>query len=96
MPIYEYRCDDCRKQTTVFFPTFSSVTSPACDHCGSGNVHRLISLVAAVHSTGEDAGADIGGDDDGYAEDDGEGDFGKGDFGGEGTDAAADDDFDDD
>ncbi len=74
MPIYEYRCADCQKESTVFFPSFSAVTPPACPHCGSGNVRRLISLVAAVRSGGEGADTDFGeGDEGGHGHEDSEG-----------------------
>jgi putative FmdB family regulatory protein len=82
MPIYEYRCEDCRKESTVFFPTFSAVTSAVCEHCGSANVRRLISLVAAVHRSDEDLGTDMGGDDGDYGDEEGAGGF-------EGEDGAA-------
>ncbi|HXF69614.1 MAG TPA: zinc ribbon domain-containing protein [Thermoflexus sp.] len=52
MPIYEYRCLQCRRRVTVFFRTFSEVdhSQVACDHCGSRNLVRLISRVRVLRS----------------------------------------------
>jgi putative FmdB family regulatory protein len=46
MPIYEYRCADCRRLVSVYFQTFSaaSVGTPTCEHCGSNKLTRLVSL----------------------------------------------------
>jgi putative FmdB family regulatory protein len=44
MPIYEYRCDDCRRITNVFVRSVSSVVPDVqCEHCGSLKVERAIS-----------------------------------------------------
>jgi len=55
MPIYEYRCADCRRRVSVFFQTFSAASSgtPVCEHCGSQNLSRLVSRVFQLKS--EDA-----------------------------------------
>ncbi len=53
MPIYEYRCLDCRRRFSVFWRTYSDATeSPqaVCSHCGSKNVKRLVSRVCTVRS----------------------------------------------
>jgi putative FmdB family regulatory protein len=52
MPIYEYRCNDCRKRVTVYWRSFSEVeTSQArCPACGSEDLTRLISRVAVLRS----------------------------------------------
>ncbi|MDY7040049.1 MAG: zinc ribbon domain-containing protein [Chloroflexota bacterium] len=52
MPIYEYRCQDCRRRVSVFWRTFTEVkgNTPQCPHCGGGNLTRLISRVAVVRS----------------------------------------------
>ena len=62
MPIYEYRCADCRRKVSVFFRSFSVVTEPACPNCGGTHLTRLMSRVA-VHRGG-------GGGDDDYGDDD--------------------------
>lgn len=45
MPIYEYRCRDCRKKVSVFFRSYSSVSEPKCPVCGGTNLDRLFSRV---------------------------------------------------
>ena len=56
MPIYEYRCHNCRKRTNVFVRSMNASVSPRCEHCGGTWLSRLISRVTVVRS-GE-AGAD--------------------------------------
>jgi len=48
MPIYEYRCEACKRRTSVFVRSISSPVRAACEHCGSKKLTRLISRVA-VH-----------------------------------------------
>ena len=60
MPVYEYRCSDCRKKTAVLVRSFAAETTPACQHCGGSNLSRLISRVAIHKSSGGD---DFGNDD---------------------------------
>ena len=51
MPIYEYRCGDCRRRVNLFFRSFSDIDDePACPHCGGTHLTRLISRVAVVRS----------------------------------------------
>jgi putative FmdB family regulatory protein len=50
MPIYEFRCSDCRKKTSVFLRSFKEKTDPVCEHCGGRNMRRLISRFAAPKS----------------------------------------------
>src|SRR5258708_38709239 len=51
MPIYEYRCADCGKRPSIFFPSFSAVeASPSCPLCGGPHLTRLISRTAQVLS----------------------------------------------
>jgi putative FmdB family regulatory protein len=51
MPIYEYRCLDCRRKVRHFY-TYSEydTAEPACPHCGGRNLQRLISRVAMAKS----------------------------------------------
>ena len=46
MPVYEYRCNGCRRVTSVFVRTISDPKSPACDHCGNADLDRVMSRVA--------------------------------------------------
>ena len=54
MPIYEFRCERCRRRTSVFTRSIGGGTEAVCSHCGSRKMSRLFSRVAVVHS-GEDA-----------------------------------------
>jgi putative FmdB family regulatory protein len=53
MPIYEYRCEDCRRKTTVITLRVSASVDPTCDHCGGTKLRRLMSRFATPRS--EDA-----------------------------------------
>jgi putative FmdB family regulatory protein len=51
MPIYEYRCADCRRRQSIFFRSFAAVEEqPACPSCGGRRLTRLISRTAQVLS----------------------------------------------
>jgi len=58
MPIYEYRCGDCRRRVSLFYQTFSAAANaaPTCPTCGSANLSRLVSRVFQLKS--EDAQLD--------------------------------------
>lgn len=52
MPIYEYRCHDCRRRVSIFWRTFSDAEGGAliCPRCGGTKLTRLISRVRVVRS----------------------------------------------
>ena len=50
MPIYEYRCADCKRRVNVFFRSFAAVDDPTCPNCGGKKLARLVSRVATVKS----------------------------------------------
>ena len=52
MPIYEYRCQDCQRQFSVFWRTFSSADDDKviCKRCGSTKIFRLVSRVRVLKS----------------------------------------------
>ncbi len=51
MPIYEYRCGDCKRRVSIFFRSFSDTNNAApCPNCGSANLARLVSRIATVKS----------------------------------------------
>jgi putative FmdB family regulatory protein len=50
MPIYEYRCADCRKKTTVVTLSVSAAVDPVCSQCGGRNMTKLVSCVAVKRS----------------------------------------------
>ena len=53
MPIYEYRCKDCQKKSTVLVRSMTGTHEANCDHCGGGNLTRLISRVSFHRSWGD-------------------------------------------
>jgi putative FmdB family regulatory protein len=59
MPIYEYRCADCKKKVSVFFRSFSVVDQeqPRCPICRGTRLTKLVSKVRVIR------GASSGGDD---------------------------------
>lgn len=46
MPIYEYRCDDCGRLTSLFVKSMSGEIKAACDHCGGRKLSRALSRFA--------------------------------------------------
>ena len=52
MPIYEYRCQDCRRRVSIFWRTFSEAADgdSVCPKCGGHNLTRLISRVRLIRS----------------------------------------------
>jgi putative FmdB family regulatory protein len=50
MPIYEYRCANCKRRVSIFFRSFSDTREPVCPHCQSTQLTRLVSRVAALKS----------------------------------------------
>ncbi len=53
MPIYEFRCGQCRQRTSVFTRSIGGEVEAVCSHCGSNDMSRLISRVAVVRSEGD-------------------------------------------
>jgi|WetSurMetagenome_2_1015567.scaffolds.fasta_scaffold437930_2 putative FmdB family regulatory protein len=45
MPLYEYICDNCRKQFTLLVGVTAEEEKSACPHCGSAKYHKIISRV---------------------------------------------------
>jgi len=50
MPIYEYRCHDCKRPFSLLVYTFEPPLAPVCPRCHGENVTRLISRFAVVRS----------------------------------------------
>src|SRR5437868_14642318 len=46
MPIYEFRCNHCRRLTSVFTRTVNSPIEAKCDACGSRSLERAPSKFA--------------------------------------------------
>jgi putative FmdB family regulatory protein len=54
MPIYEFRCGQCRARTSVFVRTVSAAPSAVnCERCGATDAQRVFSRVAVLR--GDDA-----------------------------------------
>jgi putative FmdB family regulatory protein len=53
VPIYEFRCQACRRRVTVFQRNISAPVSAVCAHCGGTDLRRLVSRFAVMR--GEDA-----------------------------------------
>jgi putative FmdB family regulatory protein len=49
MPLYEYRCNVCRRRVTLL-RSFSDTSTPCCPWCQSENLTRLISRVSVLRS----------------------------------------------
>ncbi len=43
VPLYEYRCGDCQRITSALVYSWTENQQPDCEHCGGGNLQRLIS-----------------------------------------------------
>ena len=43
MPLYEYRCNHCRRRVTIFVRNSSGSSSVTCPNCGSSELARLFS-----------------------------------------------------
>ena len=50
MPIYEYRCHDCRKRSSVLVLSPSNPPSVSCTHCQGTRLERIMSRFAAPKS----------------------------------------------
>jgi len=50
MPIYEYLCRNCRKRSALLVLSLAGSTPPACKHCGSRSVDRLLSKFSSPKS----------------------------------------------
>ena len=59
MPIYEYRCNSCRRRVSVYVRSLSA--TPKCPSCGSEALSRLFSTFA-IRGTYKDIYEDILGD----------------------------------
>ncbi len=53
MPIYEYRCADCKKKVSVFFRSFSVIDQEQarCPICHGTHLTKLVSKVRVVRGT---------------------------------------------
>ena len=50
MPLYEYRCLDCKKRTSILVMSRTDQAPAACSHCTSPRVERILSRFASPKS----------------------------------------------
>jgi putative FmdB family regulatory protein len=52
MPIYEYKCQKCKAESSVWFRSFAAAASetPVCTICGSKRLKRLLSAPARLYA----------------------------------------------
>src|SRR5512134_193456 len=50
MPLYEYRCLDCKKRSTILVLSLANQAPAGCAHCASTRVERLLSRFASPKS----------------------------------------------
>lgn len=50
MPIYEYRCRDCRRRSQILTLRVSEKVDEVCQHCGGRKLDRLMSRFAMPRS----------------------------------------------
>ncbi len=50
MPIYEYRCNQCRRKVSILTLRVSEKVDERCEHCGSTSLTRLLSRFATARS----------------------------------------------
>ena len=55
MPIYEYKCNNCKKTSSIFFRSIKSADTESvkCQHCASSSLKQLISKPGRIQSKGE-------------------------------------------
>jgi putative FmdB family regulatory protein len=56
MPIYEYKCADCGRLTSVFQRSMGSAPDARCKACGSRKLERALSAFAHHRSASDAAG----------------------------------------
>lgn len=50
MPVYEYRCSDCKKKFQALVGMLAQDDDEKCPHCGSLNTSKLVSRFARFRS----------------------------------------------
>jgi putative FmdB family regulatory protein len=53
LPLYEYRCADCRKRFTVLVGVVAADDPVSCTRCGSPRASRLVSRFSRLRSEDE-------------------------------------------
>lgn len=50
MPLYEYRCNACKRMVSVLTRSYAPPAQVTCEHCGSTDLRRSLSRVAVLRS----------------------------------------------
>lgn len=50
MPIYEYRCLNCKRAFSLLVGVVADANEPACPECGGKELKKLISRIARIKS----------------------------------------------
>ena len=50
MPLYEYRCEDCKRRFTLLVGMVARPAEQACPRCGGSQLRKLISRFAVARS----------------------------------------------
>jgi putative FmdB family regulatory protein len=52
VPIYEYRCHNCKRRVSIFWRTFTEAEkgAPVCPRCDGADLTRLVSRVRVIRS----------------------------------------------
>jgi putative FmdB family regulatory protein len=50
VPIYEYRCNHCKRRVSIFQRSIQGEAAAVCSHCGSTDLTRLVSRVVVLRS----------------------------------------------
>jgi putative FmdB family regulatory protein len=62
MPLFEYRCGECKRKFTLLVGMTAKKAKHVCPKCGSRKITKLISRIAPI-VRGDDFDSDFGGDD---------------------------------
>ncbi|MDQ7793228.1 MAG: zinc ribbon domain-containing protein [bacterium] len=61
VPIYEFRCDDCRRKFETLCRMGEDGSSLACPGCGGKRLRRCVSTFSAFSRDGGGSGTRLGG-----------------------------------
>ncbi|MBM4410456.1 MAG: zinc ribbon domain-containing protein [Chloroflexi bacterium] len=53
MPIYEYRCEECAKLSSILVRSPKSAAAPVCQHCGGTRLKKVMSRVVRLRTHGD-------------------------------------------
>ncbi len=50
MPLYEYRCLNCGRISSILVRSYSATVTPSCRHCGGVDLRKVVSRFAVLRS----------------------------------------------